>query len=155
MIGNDTLKKINSYLNRQNFVLAGYFFGSYATKTSHTGSDLDIALFIDGKINSYDRFFEVSRGVNEILKKDGISEMVDIRPVFVDKKQMRPQNSSFLFNFEVIKPNKLFYQRNPEKIALMELNILKSYHDFQRLNKIRLNYLTCSINQNDYGYSQH
>lgn len=155
MTSDKTISKINFYLLRCDFVLAGYFFGSKATGNNHPNSDLDIALFIDSKVNSYEQFLEISRDLTSILKKEGIPGEIDIQPVFTDSRKMSPTNSSLLFNFEVIKSNRLFYQKSPKKTAFLELNILKKYRDFQRLNKIRLNYFTGSMSQNSYGYLKH
>ena len=154
MISKKIIDEISRFLDSQKCVFAGYFFGSKTTGNTHPGSDLDMALFMNGMTGSYDHFFFVSGEIMRIMKKGNVKEKIDIRPVFTDVRHLVPLNDSSLFAFEVIRANRLFYQKRPEDVALLELHIIRKYRDFQHIDRIRLSYFQNLINQETYGYSK-
>ena len=131
---NKYLKTIADCLESKPSILAGYLYGSKAKQEEREESDLDIAIVFDRKTNTYDEFHQTSVEITDILKQAGIDEKIDIQPVFPD------QNLS-LFHFEVIKSNKLFYQKDPVKVAQFELETLRKFRNYQRIKKIKYYYL--------------
>lgn len=131
---NNYLETIADCLESKPSILAGYLYGSKAKQEEREESDLDIAIVFDRKTNTYDEFHQTSQEITDILRQAGIDGKIDIQPVF-------PDQNLPLFHFEVIKTNKLIYQKDTVKVVQFEMETLKKYRDYQRIKKIKYYYL--------------
>lgn len=154
MLNNFLTQKIYNFLKSKPNILAIYLYGSKTKNTDNFKSDLDMALVIDGKTSSYHEFYEICQELSDILIKEvRLKEKIDFRPIFLDYTENPSTEKSPLFNFEVIKPNHLVYQRDPKKVAQFEILTFRFFRDHQRIQRIKYLYLDKLVKGQTYGYS--
>lgn len=96
-----------------------YLFGSAAKGHTHAESDIDIAYLSEQKFNAYE-IFMVAQGLADKLRKE--VDLVDL------------DQSSTVFQTQVIGTGKVIYCSNQEKRRIFEMVALKKY---TRLNEER------------------
>lgn len=126
------IKELKRFLQQEEGILFCYLFGSQATGTSISKSDIDIGLFFDK--DQVDDFFEkrleLIGEISKILKKD--ADIVVLNTA-----------SSFL-RYVVLKEGKIIFERSQDKRVDFELKALNDYFDFkpvlEKYNQRVLNY---------------
>lgn len=126
------IKELKGFLQQEEGVLFCYLFGSQATGTSISKSDIDIGLFFDK--DQVDDFFEkrleLIGEISKLLKKD--TDIVVLNTA-----------SSFL-RYVVLKEGKIIFERSQDKRVDFELKALNDYFDFkpvlEKYNQRVLNY---------------
>lgn len=126
------IKELKGFLQQEEGVLFCYLFGSQATGTSISKSDIDIGLFFDK--HQVDDFFEkrleLIGEISKLLKKD--TDIVVLNTA-----------SSFL-KYVVLKEGKIIFERSQDKRVDFELKTLNDYFDFkpvlEKYNQRVLNY---------------
>jgi hypothetical protein len=126
------IKELKGFLQQEEGILFCYLFGSQATGTSISKSDIDIGLFFDK--DQVDDFFEkrleLIGEISKLLKKD--TDIVVLNTA-----------SSFL-KYVVLKEGKIIFERSQDKRVDFELKALNDYFDFkpvlEKYNQRVLNY---------------
>lgn len=114
-------KEVTEFLKNQNQVKLAYLFGSVAHKKENKLSDVDLAIFLDEKINKKDRFkikLRMISDLEDILKTDRIDLVI-----------MNEANNTL--NFEIIKANYPLFVRDEELKVDLEHYIMSRYLDRQ------------------------
>lgn len=116
------LAKIIKTLKAEPAVRGAYLFGSQVSKTVNQQSDIDIAVYLDKKLNTQQRFAQRLGLINNLsraLKTDKIDLVVinDLEAVY--------------FKYVIIKEGKLLYQQNILERCELEGRIMSEYFDFK------------------------
>lgn len=138
-LNSSDIKKIHKYFASQKDVVAVYLYGSFAYDNPHKGSDLDIAVLFDGKVDLYERLgslysnfpklsFKVEPEVRNISLKDS--------PVFL---------------MNVIQGENI-YSKNETARVEFEVTVMRQFYDTQRLRDIDYDYMRRRIREGAYGY---
>ena len=69
MIGQDTIERLVQFAREDPRIVSVYIFGSVAQERDRTGSDMDIALIIQGKIDGFERI-EMETGLGNLVGQD-------------------------------------------------------------------------------------
>lgn len=112
-------KKLADYLSKQNYVKFAYLFGSIAVKKEGKLSDVDIAVFLDEKLNKEKRISFQLKMISHfisLLKTDKIDVVV-------------MNDAPISLNYNIIKHGKIL--KDDEKRAKFEAQILSKYLDMK------------------------
>ncbi len=113
------LKKLKEYLKKQKSVRLVYLFGSRATDKQSPLSDVDIAVYLDEKLNKKQRFrtqLKLIGDICSILKRNDVDVVV-------------MNDASVFLNFEIIKHNKVLVNKDNEERVDREVKSMKYYLD--------------------------
>lgn len=116
-------QKLNKIL-KENQVILAYLFGSEAKGTSHEGSDVDIGILFDKKVNPQD-----------YLKKEG--KLIEFFSEIFPKKEINVVNlniSSPLLKQVSILEGKLLYIRNKVDRIQFQIQTLREYEEYLHLS---------------------
>ena len=139
---NPDLNKLKNYFNVRDNVIAAYIFGSYASMRTVATSDIDIAVLLDGKVNSKNFSFikqDIITGIIELLSFDKV-DVVILNP------------ASPLLCHEVIKKGELIYSGDEKKRIEFTANATTRYLDTVHLRRIQDHILHKQIRSRDFGY---
>lgn len=119
------IKKIKSglskYFTTRPEIKVGYIFGSIAKGANNRSSDIDIAIYLDEKLNGYKRFdirLELIGEVGRLLESDEI-DLVILNDVDI------------FLAYQVVYFGKIIYCRNELNRIRYEAKILSLYFDQQ------------------------
>lgn len=115
----EKLKKLTGYFKKQKEVKLAYLFGSAAKGTMGKLSDIDIAVYLDEKLNKSKRFeirLKLISDISAILKTNKVDIVV-------------MNEAPNALNYNIIKDGKIL-KFNAVK-AKIEFNILKRYLDMK------------------------
>ena len=112
---NSTAKKIASKLKSKRGILAVYLFGSCAKGKNSPVSDVDLAVFLDGRVKG---------AAQDALSYS--SSKIDIS-IF--------NESPPYLKFEVMEGGKALFVRDKKRLEAMLVSALKEYHDHVGLYK--------------------
>lgn len=133
------IKKIQNYFASQKDVVAVYLYGSFAYGNSHKGSDLDIAVLFDGKVDLYRRLGNLySNFPNLSIKVEPEVREINLK-------------DSPVFLMNVIQ-GKNIYSRDETKRVEFEVTIMKEFYDTQKLRDIDYDYMKKRIREGTYGH---
>ena len=107
------------YFKAQEYVELAYLFGSTAEGTEGPLSDIDIAVYLSGKLTKGERIdkrLELMGELATLLKTDHVDLVV-------------MNDASPVINFEVIKPNVPLFVRNEDLKLDVEQRIMSRYLD--------------------------
>ena len=127
----EILSKLKSALSQDKDILFGYIFGSTAGKGFNPKSDIDTAVYLDGKKvkDFFKKRLQLIGSLEKILKRE--IEVIALNEI-----------ESVFLKFVVIKEGKLILERNHQKRVEFEFKTLQDYFDFQpfveEYNKIYL-----------------
>lgn len=113
------LKKLSEYLSGEKKVKFAYLFGSYAKNNTGPLSDIDIAIYLDDKINKGERFdfrLELMAQISILLKRESIDLII-------------LNDSDISLAYEVIYHGKLIYSKNELKRIRYETKVMSFYFD--------------------------
>ncbi|MBI2017544.1 nucleotidyltransferase domain-containing protein [Candidatus Daviesbacteria bacterium] len=133
------IKKIQDYFATQKDVVAVYLYGSFASGNPHKGSDLDIAVLFDGKVDLYSR---LGRLYSE-FPKISVKAEPEVRGISLKESPV------FLMN--VIQGENI-YSKDETKRIEFEVAIMREFYDTQRLRDIDYDYMKKRIRGGTYGY---
>ncbi len=133
------IQKIQGYFASQKDVVAVYLYGSFAHGNPHKGSDLDIAVLFDGKVNLYERLGRLySESPKLSIKAEPEVRNVDL-------------NQSPIYLSEVI-AGVLIYSSDEVKRVQFEVGVMNTLRDTEYLRNLRHKYLQESFKEGTYGH---
>jgi len=111
--------RLRRCLEGEEGVVLGYLFGSHAAGLEGPLSDVDVAVFLDGRLSKAKRFelrLKLMRGVSSILKTDKVDVVV-------------MNDAPVTLNYEIIKHGKALVVKDDELQLNVESRILSTYLD--------------------------
>ena len=112
------------FLEKQDAIVLSYLFGSVAQQRAGKLSDVDLAVYLDESLNSYERF-DLELGL--------LSDLGDI--IRTDRVDMVVMNDAPIsLNFEIIKANHPLFIRDNDLKVDFEHYIMSRYLDRQYYN---------------------
>jgi predicted nucleotidyltransferase len=124
----DALARLRDLMQRESVVLA-YLFGSCAQRTMQPGSDVDIAVLLDGRDEEmYETFRRLLVGIRDALE----TERFDLLLLNSAPPTMR---------FEVIATGRLLYARSDAALNDFEADASRRYLDTANLRTVQGEYL--------------
>lgn len=132
------IKKIQDYFATQKDVVAVYLYGSFYKETTHSRSDIDIAVLFEDKVD-YHRLGQISSDLSA-FKLPAEPEVRDIN-----------LNLSPVFLLNVIQ-GKLIFTSDEKKKNVFEVAVLRQYYDTQHLRDIKYYYMQKRLQEGTYGY---
>lgn len=125
--------KLLDIFSQDKKIIAVYLFGSYADKSAHEGSDLDMGIMIDP---AYAREFTLSDEFDLEVNIEARLNTDRFDLVIINKVQLTLQ-------FRIISPAKLIYVSDDDKRCEMEEQIMVKYYDFEpRLKQFNREYFS-------------
>lgn len=119
----DLVAKSKDFLMAERKVKFAYLFGSMANNSAGPLSDLDIAVYLDGRLNC----FTAKLHLMESLAKKLASERFDL--VILNQAPV-------VLQFEVIKHGKILKEDKPRRITF-ETRVLREYLDYDYLRQLQ------------------
>jgi predicted nucleotidyltransferase len=119
----DIVAKTKDFLMAERKVKFAYLFGSMANGSTGPLSDLDIAVYLDGRLNS----FTAKLHLMEALAKKLASEQFDLVVL---------NQAPVVLQFEVIKHGKVLKEDKPRRITF-ETQVLRAYLDYGYLRQVQ------------------
>lgn len=123
----DGLKK---FIAKQNYIQLSYLFGSSATGKQGPLSDIDIAFYINPKLNKKELFKKellLRAELNNILKTNKLIDVVIMN------------EAPTTLNFEIIKHGKILFEKDKDLRVDIETRIMSKYLDRRYYDKRHLN----------------
>ena len=133
------VRKIQNYFAAQKDVVAVYLYGSFANGNPHKGSDLDIAVLFDGKVNLYRRLGSLYGK----FPKLSIKTEPEVRNIDFDQ--------SPVFLSEVIS-GVLIYSSDEARRVQFEVDVMNKLRDTEYLRSLKRTYLQESFKEGTYGH---
>lgn len=138
-LSKNDIKKIQDYFATQKDVVAVYLYGSFAGGNTHHGSDLDIGVLFDGKVDLYRRLGSLYGG----FPKLSIKAEPEVRNIDL--------NQSPVFLSEVIS-GMLIYSSDEARRVQFEVSVMNNLRDTEYLRNLRRIYLKESFKEGTYGH---
>ncbi|MFW6174097.1 MAG: type VII toxin-antitoxin system MntA family adenylyltransferase antitoxin [Elusimicrobiota bacterium] len=113
------IKKLSEYLSGKKEVKFAYLFGSHAKNDTGPLSDIDIAVYLDKKINKNERFdlrLEFMAQISLLLKRESIDLII-------------LNDSDIPLAYEVIYHGRLFHSKNELQRIRYETKVMGFYFD--------------------------
>jgi predicted nucleotidyltransferase len=110
----DELKK---FFNKRMDVVFVYLFGSVADNIHHFKSDIDVAVFLKGRGDRFEKRLKLMASLSKIFKKD------------VDVIVLNDANSVFL-KYVIVNEGVLVFERNQEQRIDFEIKAVREYSDY-------------------------
>lgn len=118
------MEQVEKFLENQDAVVLSYLFGSVALQRAGKLSDVDLAVYLDDSLNSYERF-DLGLGL--------LSDLGDI--IGTDRVDLVVMNDAPIsLNFEIIKANHPLFIRDNDLKVDFEHYIMSRYLDRQFYN---------------------
>jgi len=119
-IGKEVLYTVlPEFFRERGYVELAYLFGSIAERTEGPLSDIDIAVYLSGKLTKGERIekrLELMGELSDLLKTDRIDLLV-------------MNDAASVINFEVIRPNVPLFVRNEDLKLDVEQQVMSRYLD--------------------------
>lgn len=125
-IPEDLSKRIIDFLTRHVDIVAIYIFGSVATAKNRSGSDIDVAIMVRGRVKGMERV-QLETSISNILRKD-----VDLT-IFGE--------ATPLLQHQILKYGDLIYERDPKERTRQEVAARREYLDTTFLYRVIEDYL--------------
>jgi hypothetical protein len=122
---------IVQFIQKENKVKFAYLFGSYATQRSGPLSDLDVAVYIDRRVNFWNYRLRLMEKLTRVLKTDHVDLVI--------LNETPP-----LLSYEVIKYGRIL-KDDPSRRIPFEARVIGEYLDTARLRQIHRAALAESI----------
>jgi len=119
----DMVTKTKDFLMAEGKVKFAYLFGSMATDSAGPLSDLDLAVYLDGRLNC----FTTRLHLMEALAKKLASERFDLVVL---------NQAPVVLQFEVIKHGIVLKEDKPRRITF-ETQVLREYLDYGYLRQVQ------------------
>lgn len=120
----EIMEQVEKFLENQDAVVLSYLFGSVAQQRAGKLSDVDLAVYLDDSLNSYERFD---------LELELLSDLGDI--IGTDRVDLVVMNDAPIsLNFEIIKANHPLFIRDNDLKVDFEHYIMSRYLDRQFYN---------------------
>jgi hypothetical protein len=117
-------EQVEKFLEKQDAVVLSYLFGSVAQQRAGKLSDVDLAVYLDETLNSYEKFD---------LELELLSDLGDI--IGTDRVDLVVMNDAPIsLNFEVINANHPLFIRDKDLKVDFEHYIMSRYLDRQFYN---------------------
>ena len=102
-------QKINTFCEKDKDILFAYVFGSQVINRTDSESDIDIAIFLDEKVEDrFEKRLKLMGAFERIFnKRADVVILNDIKSIF--------------FKFVIIKEGKLVFEKDPDKRADFEV----------------------------------
>jgi predicted nucleotidyltransferase len=126
---------VKEFLASEKTIKFAYLFGSMARNDDGTLSDLDLAVYLDGRVDS----FSCRLKIMETLAKKIGSEKFDLIVL---------NNASVLLRHEVVKEGIVLKEDRPRRV-MFETQVLREYLDTAYLRQVHREYLKESLQQNN------
>lgn len=114
------IKKIKSLFEKEGVIFA-YLFGSFVRGDAGKLSDIDVAVYVDEKLNSSERFkkrLKIMAELSFILKRDDVDVVV--------------LNDAYsLLEHRILKEGELIFSRDEKKRIDYEVKAVMRYLDFK------------------------
>lgn len=123
----EKLDRIRAYLHQDPMIKFAYLFGSHARGDVGLLSDVDIAVFLDGRLN----FFRYRLGLMDNLARILGDETFDLVSL---------NDAPLILCYEIVKEGKLLKEDKPSRVDF-ETRVLNRYLDTAYLRKIQQAYL--------------
>lgn len=111
------ITKIKKYLQKHKNVIFAYIFGSMAKKTERADSDIDLAVFLEGKKG----FLKLKMQIYDDIIND--LEVSNIDLVLLNEENLP-------LSYRVLRDGTLIVDKNPHKRHIYESLALRKYFDF-------------------------
>jgi predicted nucleotidyltransferase len=131
----DLVAIVKDYVAAEQKIKFAYLFGSMAENTAGPLSDLDVAVYLDARVD----FFSTRLLLMESLAKQLGSERFDL--VVLNRAPL-------VLKFEVIK-NGVLLKENHSRRVMFETRVLQEYLDSAYLRKIQCDYLKDNLRRKD------
>jgi hypothetical protein len=131
---------LKSALEKEEALIFGYIFGSYAKDRISLLSDVDIAVYMDDKIKDrFDKRLDLIDMITRILKTDEVDLIV-------------LNDAPLSMVFQVLKTKKLLFSKDDAKRIEFEVRAIKNYLDTEILRKRAWEAMKRRIEEERYGY---
>jgi len=120
-IPDDLSEKIVTFARRNDKIVAVYIFGSVATAKNRAGSDLDVAIMVQGELKSIERV-SLETYLSNLLKMD--VHLIVFR------------EASPLLQHQILKYGHLVYENDRQERVRQEMSARREYLDTTALFKV-------------------
>lgn len=139
VLSESELKLLKQYFASQKDILVVYLYGSFAYGDPHKGSDLDIAVLFDGKVDLYSRLGQIYVDLADLkLPAEPEAREIDLESPPV-----------FLFN---VLNGQLIFSKDEGKRINFEVQAMNQFYDSQYFRDIKYDYMRKRIMEGTYGY---
>jgi predicted nucleotidyltransferase len=135
MLACDVAATVKEFLAVEQKVKFAYLFGSTARNATGPLSDLDVAVYLDGRVD----FFTTRLLLMESLAKRLGTEKFDLVVL---------NNAPVVLKFEAVKNGRLLKEDHPRRV-LFETRVLREYLDSAYLRQVQNAYLKDSLQRRD------
>jgi len=122
---------INHALDATGAIKFAYLFGSQARRDSGPLSDVDLAIYLDNRLD----FFSFRLGFQEELSRKLKSQLFDLIVL---------NNAPLVLQYEIIRDGKILKENKPKRIQF-ETRVLRDYLDTNWLRSVHLSSLKKSF----------
>lgn len=112
---------------------AAYLFGSQVSGTTHSGSNVDVAILPSDRLSTDDRFELRLRLMSSLASAFDVND--------VDVVDLVDHGASTLIRFNAIQPNFVIFDRNPERRKQFEFETMRDYFDQYHAEQLMANRL--------------
>jgi hypothetical protein len=131
---------LKSALEKEEELIFGYIFGSYGRGHPSLLSDVDIAVYMDERVEDrFDKRLDLIEVINSILKTNEVDLVV------LNEAPLR-------IAFQVLKTKRLLFSKNDAKRIEFEVRTIKIYLDTEILRKRAWEAMKRRIEEDRYGY---
>jgi predicted nucleotidyltransferase len=127
MLAEDAFSTINSLLAQNSHVKFAYLFGSSVRGETGPLSDIDIAVFLDGRVSPFDFRLRLSASLAQALG----SEHFDLVTL---------NDAPLLLKYEVVRGGRVIKEEKNKRVAF-ETKVLSEYLDTACLRRTQRTYL--------------
>lgn len=136
-------EKLEELLNKEGEVLALYLYGSRSSGKERPESDTDIALLLEKSVGE-DRYSD--------FRLEFLSKLDRLFPGDLDLVILNQVPT--LLQFQVLKHGRLLYEADPDRRALMEVNMLNNYYLSKPFYEFHFENLRKNIKEHGLGHGQ-
>lgn len=143
LLNKEEERKLREQLEKDNKVLALYLYGSRSAGTNHSRSDTDIAMLLREDIDKekYSNY-----------RLDYMSKLKKYFPINLDFIILNQVSS--LLQFQALKYGELLYDPDPDRRALVEVNMINRYYLSKRFYEFHFENLRKRIKEQGLGHGQ-
>jgi uncharacterized protein len=120
-ISEDLCKRIVDFASRHVDIVAIYIFGSVATAKNRSGSDIDVAIMVRGRVKGMERV-QLETSLSNFMEKD-----VDL---------IKFGEATPLLQHQILKYGCLIYERDPKERMRQEIAARREYLDTTFLYRV-------------------
>lgn len=121
------MEGLRRFLAKDRMVKFAYLFGSAARNEAGPLSDLDVAVYLDGRVNEFRYRLRLAEGLARALKTEKLDLVV-------------LKSAPVLLKYEVISSGIILKEDRPRRV-MFETLVLQEYLDTAYLRKVQLQYL--------------